>query len=84
VVDPVMPKALDGLRIEVELWERPVEVVYRIGGRGCGTTAIQLNGLDLPFSRSPNPYRTGAAVVSMAEVRKHLKEGANRLLLQLE
>jgi cellobiose phosphorylase len=84
VVDPVMPKALDGLRIEVELWERPVEVVYRIGERGCGTTAIQLNGLDLPFTRSPNPYRTGAAVVSMAEVRQHLKEGANRLLLQLE
>jgi len=84
VVDPVIPKALDGLRAEVELWERSLEVVYHVGKRGCGVTALQLNGEELPFARGANPYRTGAAEVSMTAVRDRLVTGRNRLAVYLE
>ncbi|QSA97841.1 GH36-type glycosyl hydrolase domain-containing protein [Methylococcus sp. EFPC2] len=84
VIDPVIPKDLDGLQAELTLWEHSFEVSYRVGERGCGVTAVRLNGVDLPFARHSNPYRTGAAAVSMAEVRKHLKESENRLVVELE
>src|SRR5262249_23918476 len=35
VVDPVMPKSLDGLRAHVELCGKPVSVVYHAAERGC-------------------------------------------------
>ncbi len=83
VIDPVMPSALNGLRLKLELLGRKVEVSYAIGQRGFGPLAVQLNGTDLPFTRSPNPYREGGAEVPMAEVADRLKEGENRLVVQI-
>ncbi len=79
IIDPVIPPALDGLRVELELRGYRVEVLYRIQGRGCGPTAVELNGEDLPFNRRPNPYRSGAAEISMAEVQEQLHDGLNRM-----
>ncbi len=81
VIDPVMPSALNGLRIELELLGRKVAVTYHIGQRGFGLAAVHLNGADLPFTRGPNPYREGGAEVPMAEVTDKLKEGENQLVL---
>lgn len=83
LIDPVMPKDLDGLRVEWELCGRPVEVTYIIGQKGCGVTSVRLNGVDLPLDRRPNPYRVGAAVVSMRVVRDALVTGLNRLVIQV-
>jgi cellobiose phosphorylase len=84
VVDPVIPRALDGLRAEVELAGRQVTVVYRVGGQGCGVEALTLNGAEVAFEREANPYRMGAAQVSMAAMSQLLNEGANTLLVQLQ
>jgi 1,2-beta-oligoglucan phosphorylase len=78
-IDPVIPAALDGLQAEVELAGRKVHLVYRIGGSGYGPTAVTLNGQDLSFTREANPYRTGGAVVPMAEVLEQLTIGTNEL-----
>jgi cellobiose phosphorylase len=83
VVDPVLPPELDGLRVELELAGRPVEISYRVGARGCGVQALRLNGAKLPFTRAANPYRTGGAVVAMAEVRARLHEGGNELAVAI-
>lgn len=83
VVDPVIPKALDGLRIETELAGRCVEVEYRIDSRGHGPLALELNGIALPFSRGENPYRTGAAEVPRAAIEEVLKADGNRLNIRL-
>jgi cellobiose phosphorylase len=83
VVDPVIPPSLDGLRVEMEwdgLW---MEIAYRIKAAGCGPTAVNLNGADLPYSRGANPYRPGAAEVSMAAVRERLIAGTNRLTVHI-
>jgi cellobiose phosphorylase len=83
VVDPVIPKALDGLRIEIQLAGHRIEVDFSLGDRGCGPVAVQLNGADLPFRRGPNPYRTGAAEVPMAAVADKLRDGENRLTVRV-
>ena len=84
VVDPVMPPALDGLIAKPQLFERPTEVIYRIGNRGCGTAAISLNGTDLPFTRDPNPYRPGAARIPLDAITALLTENSNRLTVVID
>jgi cellobiose phosphorylase len=82
-IDPVIPKALDGLRAEVTLGGRRVGVRYRIAGAGHGPTAVALNGHALPMTRATNPYRTAGVTVPMAVVRERLADGANELVVDL-
>ena len=69
VIDPVMPSALDGLRLRVPVAGRMVDIEYRLGVNGCGPIQLAINGVALPFTRGRNPYRTGAAEVAMASIR---------------
>jgi len=82
-IDPVMPKALDGLRAEVTLGGRGVRVRYRIAAAGHGPTAVALNGDALPMTRTTNPYRTAGVTVPMAAVRERLRDGENELIVDL-
>jgi cellobiose phosphorylase len=82
-VDPVLPRALDGLRAEVELDGRPVTVEYRVGPRGHGPRALVLNGAPLAFEREENPYREGGARVAMDALRARLGGGHNALRIEL-
>ncbi|MDF9391993.1 MULTISPECIES: GH36-type glycosyl hydrolase domain-containing protein [Methylococcus] len=83
VIDPVIPKALDGLRVELELAGSAFEVVYAIQNSGAGPLSLSLNGADLPFSRAPNPYRTGGAEVALDALRMNLTGDRNRLAVAL-
>jgi cellobiose phosphorylase len=83
VVDPVIPASLDGLQAELEMAGHTFEVTYRITGAGCGTTAVHLNGVNLPFSRGEAFYRLGAAEVPMESVLERLTDGVNRLQIQV-
>ena len=83
VVDPVIPAALDGLAVTLELAGHPVEVLYRISGAGCGPVALDLNGAPLAFTRDPNPYRPGAARIAMDAFTRGLTDGGNRLTVWL-
>jgi 1,2-beta-oligoglucan phosphorylase len=82
-IDPVLPRALDGLRATVEIAGQPVELRYRIGERGFGPKALALNGADLAFERTDNPYREGGARIAMAELRERLGASSNTLLIEL-
>jgi cellobiose phosphorylase len=82
-VDPVLPRALDGLRAGLEVAGRPLEVVYRVGERGSGPRALELNGAPLAFERDPNPWRTGGASVPISALRERLRAGANTLVVEL-
>jgi cellobiose phosphorylase len=83
MIDPVIPKGLNGLRVEMKLGGISFEVTYHIAAAGCGTKALRLNGGELPFKRDENPYRIGAARVPMAAVRERLTTGVNRLAVDL-
>ena len=82
-VDPVMPAALDGLRVETTLLGRPIEVRYRIGVAGCGVNEIALNELPLSFTSDANPHRRGAALVAMATVLARLTAEGNILRIDI-
>lgn len=84
VIDPAVPRSLDGLRVEMELAGHMMEVVYRIKAAGCGPTALNLNGKDLAFRRVPNPYRTGGVEIPMSELRELLHDGLNRMTVFLD
>jgi cellobiose phosphorylase len=83
MVDPVIPKGLNGLRVEMKLGGIPFEVTYHIEDSGCSTKVVRLNGVELSFRRDENPYRIGAARVPMAAVRKRLTTGVNQLAVEL-
>jgi 1,2-beta-oligoglucan phosphorylase len=59
VIDPVIPRELDGLQAELLLDGHALDLTYRIRGAGCGPTALILNGVPLDFERGASPYRGG-------------------------
>lgn len=83
VIDPVLPRTLDGLRAETEVAGRPIEIVYEIGPAGHGPITIALNGSPLAFARGANPHRSGAAETSLADVLARLTGRADRLTVAL-
>jgi len=82
-IDPAVPPALDGLRVQVPLAGRRIDVRYRCGANGVGPVAVALNGAALPFTRLDNAYRPGAAVVPMAAIVERLGGRANELVVSL-
>jgi cellobiose phosphorylase len=76
VVDPVIAPELSGLRAEVPLLGRRVQVEIEAGRRGYGPRAVVLDGRPLPFRRAENPYREGGAAVPLAEWTAALRAGA--------
>jgi len=82
-VDPVMPRALDGLRVAMPLRARPIEIYYRIGAAGCGVTQLTLNGQSVPFTRDANPHRAGAALILMSTLLERLTSDRNALGIEI-
>jgi cellobiose phosphorylase len=82
-LDPVIPAALDGLKVQTTLLGKPIEVVYRIHAQGCGVNQVNLNGTNLTFDTAANPYRRGAALIPRTKVLGHLQDGGNVLTLDL-
>ena len=82
-IDPVIPPALDGLRVETTLRGRPLEIRYKIGSAGCGVVEVGLNDRPLSFTLEPNPHRRGAALIALDAVLEQLKPQRNVLTLRI-
>jgi cellobiose phosphorylase len=82
-LDPVIPAALDGLRVKTSLADHSLEIEYRIAAPGCGVTRITLNGTPLPFTKAANPHRSGAALTPMPAVLELLRLEGNILQIAL-
>src|SRR5262249_54125242 len=83
VLDPMIPKALDGLRADVEVASKRISVEYRTASVGHGPTGVTLNGAQLPCTRETNPYRSGGVAISMAALNEQLSGTGNTLLVEL-
>ena len=60
VLDPVMPQALDGLTVQLQLAELRFELTYRVGPRGHGVQRVLDDaGQELAAERRPHAYRQG-------------------------
>lgn len=82
-IDPVIPAALDGLRVEVMLLGRPVEVLYEVRGSGCGVNSVELNGSTLAAVYESNPHRRGAARIPIETFARHWTGSGNRLRISI-
>jgi 1,2-beta-oligoglucan phosphorylase len=83
IVDPVLPSRLDGLHATLTVAQHEVQLVLHVGPRGHGPVQVELNDRPLPFTRGANPYRIGAAEVSMETMHAALRAGVNRLVVRL-
>lgn len=81
VLDPVLPQALAGLVARVPLAGHEVELELQPGPLGHGPLKLLLDGAELAFTRGDNPYRTGAAVLALAELRSRLRAGVTSRLV---
>ncbi len=82
-VDPVLPAAFNGQRVEMDLVGRRFGIHYTVGTAGSGPQTLVLNGASLPFRRLPNPYRTGGVEIRLEHLREALIEGVNELCVTL-
>jgi cellobiose phosphorylase len=80
LIDPVLPASLDAMRVSVTLLRHDLEIVYRVRGAGCGVSSLQLDGRPLSFELEPNPYRRGAARVSLQDLTAALASARHRRL----
>ncbi len=83
VVDPLLPACCDGLRVRLDLYGHPFDIHYQVGPVGCGPLSLTLNGVDLPFRRLDNPYRTGGVEVPRARILERLGEAPGCLTVRL-
>ncbi|MES2439341.1 MAG: amylo-alpha-1,6-glucosidase [Verrucomicrobiota bacterium] len=83
IIDPVIPVELDGLKADLRLAGHPVTVVYQIKATGCGTTSVEINGGKLNFTRQANPYRPGAARISMDSFTRRLTGDGDTMVISL-
>ncbi|NQT85187.1 hypothetical protein HQ560_00385 [bacterium] len=66
VIDPVLPKRLDGLRVGTVIDGVDVEIAYHVVDSVCSPRRVAVNGVDVAdLQREPNPYRPGGAVLRL-------------------
>jgi 1,2-beta-oligoglucan phosphorylase len=63
VIDPVMPPAMDGLEVTLELGGRTLMLRYQVGPAGAGVRGVCVDGRPLAFTRRHHAYRLGAAAI---------------------
>jgi cellobiose phosphorylase len=83
-IDPILPRAHDGLRVRTRLFDRPVELGYRVGPRGCGVRGVTLNGSALPADRCESLHRAGAARVDAERLRSRMRNHWNEVEIHLD
>jgi cellobiose phosphorylase len=80
VVDPVIAPELSGLRAELTVLGRRVEVEYHVDRHGHAPQAVILDGRRLTFDRLDNPYRAGGAAIPLEEVAAQLRRASPHTL----
>jgi len=83
VIDPVMPRSLDGLQVSLNIAGARFELAYEVGEKGSGPVEVELNGESLPLARIDNPYRTAGVEVPLGRLRQSMLPDSNRLAIRL-
>ncbi|MCL3861237.1 cellobiose phosphorylase [Actinotalea sp. K2] len=82
-IDPVLPRALDGLTASVPLAGGHLRLRYRVGPGGSGVTSLRLGDRVLTGPRTANPYRAGGTVLDLADLAATLRGDAPELEVHL-
>jgi cellobiose phosphorylase len=79
ILDPVIPKSLDGLTVLMDFLGKPVKIKYHIRDKGFAPRSISVNGKAIKFRREENKYRDGGAVILREEMEGLLGEKENSI-----
>ncbi|MBL8269137.1 GH36-type glycosyl hydrolase domain-containing protein [Steroidobacter sp.] len=82
-LDPVIPVALNGLRVRLSLFGKSVTLTYEIDGTGWGVSAVKVNGQDVALTHDANPYRKGAARIDRALLTAKLDRPDNSIQIKV-
>jgi 1,2-beta-oligoglucan phosphorylase len=83
ILDPVMPRSLDGLQASLRFRGRRVTFVYRVSAAGFGPRAVSINGRAAAFTREDNPYRQGGAALPLQHFMSWLDAGDNWVEIEI-
>jgi cellobiose phosphorylase len=84
VIDPVLPKQLDGLHFTFAINEKPIIVIYSIASDArASVQSVTINGIEPGFRRDHNPYRPGGVRIPRADFLPLLTVDSNRILISL-
>jgi 1,2-beta-oligoglucan phosphorylase len=82
VLDPVLPPALDGVSLRLELFGRELQIVYQVRAPGFGVAAVHADERALALQAGPaNPYRNGGVRIVLAEITS--ENTPTRLIVQV-
>jgi cellobiose phosphorylase len=78
LLDPVLPRYLDGLEFEWEYAGKRVRYRYHVEDEGFSPRAVVVNGVDVGEGRyADNPYRRGGALIAKARFLQALNRPEN-------
>jgi 1,2-beta-oligoglucan phosphorylase len=78
VLDPVLPKSLDGLTFDFDYAGRPVRYLYHVSGQGFSPERVTINGADVTNARhADNPYRAGGVLIPKSDFIQRLDGDSN-------
>ncbi|UOQ43995.1 cellobiose phosphorylase [Halobacillus salinarum] len=80
IIDPVLPKDLDGLEFEFELSGFPVTFVYHLEQ---DVKTIEVNGKQITLEQIGNRYRQGGFIIKRSDWEPMLSEDSNIIDLYL-
>jgi cellobiose phosphorylase len=84
VIDPVLPKHLDGLRFAFAIDGKPITVIYSIASDApAGVQSVTINGIEMEFRRDHNSYRPGGVRIPRNDFQPLLTDGMNHILVNL-
>ena len=82
VIDPILPKQLDGLQFAFAIDEKPITVIFSIASDAPAVVqSVTINGIEMGFRRDHNPYRPGGVRIPRADFHPLLTDGTNRILI---
>ena len=83
ILDPVIPKSLDGFSASMDFMGRPTTFIYAVKETGRGPKAVFINGRAIEFTVEENPYRRGGAVIPVGRFLAMLDGRDNTVEIRL-
>jgi cellobiose phosphorylase len=83
ILDPVLPKYLNGLSASINYSGFPVKFVFDVSDSNCGPKAITINGKGIKFAYEDNKYRRGGAIILTDRFLSMLNRHANTVEIEL-
>lgn len=83
ILDPVLPKKMDGLWAGIRIKSREVKIHYEVRKDSYSPKKITLNGEILSFTIEFNPYRLGGAVIDLNLFESKLNPDNNLLVIEM-